>query len=51
MNKLTKWPSLVKQVQSHPMIQSKINLNKYKRNKLYQSSRGLIRHIKAGKEN
>ena len=48
MNKLIKWPPLAKQVQSHPMIQSTINLSKIKRNKLYQSNRGMIRHINAG---
>ena len=36
-----------KQVQSHPMIQSTINLSKIKRNKLYRSNRGIIRHINA----
>jgi len=45
MNKLVKWPPLAKHVQSHPMIQSTINLSKIKRNKLYQSNRGMIRHI------
>jgi len=30
------------------MIQSTINLSKIKGNKLYQSSRGVIRHIKEG---
>jgi len=45
MNKLIKWPLLPKQVQSHPMIQSTINLGKIKRNKLYQSNRSTIRHI------
>jgi len=47
MNKLMKWPPLPKQVQSHPMIQSTINLSKIERNKLYQSNRGMVRHINA----
>ena len=48
MNELIKWPPLAKQFQSHPLIQSTINLSKIKRNKLYQSNRGMIRHINAG---
>jgi len=45
MNKIIKWPPLAKQVQSHPIIQSTINLSKIKRNCLYQSNKGLIRQI------
>jgi len=48
MNKLIKWPPLAKQVQSHPMIQSTINLSEIKRNNLYQSNRGMLWHLNAG---
>jgi len=48
MNKLIKRPPLAKQVRSHHMIQSTINLSKIKRSKLYQSNKGMIRHINAG---
>jgi len=47
MNKLIKRPPLAKQVQSHHMIQSTISLSKIKRNKFYQSNRGMVRHINA----
>jgi len=48
MNKHIKWPPLAKHVQSHPMIQSTINLSKIKRNELYQSNRGMIWQINVG---
>jgi len=47
MNKLIKLRLLASQVQSHPMIQSAINLSKFKRNKLYQSNKGMIWRINA----
>jgi len=47
MNKVIKSLASPKQVQSHPMTQSIINLSKTKRKKLYQSNKGMIRHINA----
>ena len=43
-----KSPPLANKVQSYPLIQSTINPSKIKRNKLYQSNKGMIQRIKAG---
>ena len=48
MNKLIKWSPLAKQVQSHALIPSTINLSKIKRNELHQSNRVMIRHKNTG---